>query len=292
MWFDRLAEEHDNMRAALDWSLTADPEVGLRIAVSLVRYWRLRGHVPEEWNYLTRLIALDPSPELRARALGVMAAIAAEEGEWDDAERYVEERGRLYRELGDEEGVIRALQNVGYVAQLRGDLDRAKAVYQEVLAKVRELGMDVGIPLRTLGDVARKQGRFSDAEALYEEALAFYESIGDECAGRIRLRRARGGARRSRPFRHGAGAAEASAFAARSTSIPGRDRLGPRNRGGRRHGRQVGGQVAREIRRVAGGVGDQNTRARFLRAGRRRCARRAWPRAIRCGVRSGPCAVA
>jgi predicted ATPase/class 3 adenylate cyclase len=182
LWFDRLGDEHDNLRAALDWSLTADPEVGLRIAVSLVRYWGLRGHVLEEWNYLSRLIALDPSQELRARALGVMTAIAAEEGEWDAAERYAEERGRLYRELGDEEGVIRALQNVGYVAELRGDLDRAKAVYQEVLPKVRELGMDVGIPLRTLGAVARKQGRFSDAEALYEEALAYNESIGDEAS--------------------------------------------------------------------------------------------------------------
>ena len=35
LWFDRLGEEHDNLRAALDWSLTSDPEIGLRIAVSL-----------------------------------------------------------------------------------------------------------------------------------------------------------------------------------------------------------------------------------------------------------------
>ncbi len=179
LWFDRLGDEHDNLRAALDWSLTADPEVGLRIAVSLTRYWYVRGPKSEAWNYLSRLIALDPSQELRARALGVMAAIAAEEGEWDDAERYAEERGRLYRELGDEEGAIRALGSVGYVAQLRGDLNRANVVFQEVLAKARELGMDVGFPLFNLGAVARKQGRFSDAEAVYEEALASFES-GDD----------------------------------------------------------------------------------------------------------------
>jgi tetratricopeptide (TPR) repeat protein len=53
-------------------------------------------------------------------------------------------------------------------------------VYLEVLPKVRELGMDVGVPLRNLADVARKQGRFSDAEALYEEAIATDESVGDE----------------------------------------------------------------------------------------------------------------
>ena len=174
------SEEHDNLRAALDWSLTADPEVGLRIAVSLGRYWLVRGHLPEARNYLSRLFALDPSPELRALALRGMATIAADLGEWDDAERYAEERGRLCRELGDEEGANRALQNVGHVAERRGDLDRANAVYQEVLAKARELGVDVGIPLRGLADVARKQGRFSDAEALYEEALAPFESVGDD----------------------------------------------------------------------------------------------------------------
>ena len=53
LWLDRLSEEHDNLRAALDWSLTADPEVGLRIAVSLVRYWAVRGYVPEARNYLS-----------------------------------------------------------------------------------------------------------------------------------------------------------------------------------------------------------------------------------------------
>ena len=126
------------------------------------------------------LIALDPSPELRALALRGMAAIAADLGEWDDAERYAEERGRLCRELGDEEGANRALRNLGYVAEFRGDLDRANAVYQEVLAKARELGMDVGLPLGILADVARKQGRFSEAEALYEEALASFESVGDD----------------------------------------------------------------------------------------------------------------
>ncbi len=109
-----------------------------------------------------------------------MMPIAADLGEWDDVERYAEERGRLCRELGDEEGANQALQFVGIVAESRGDLDRANVVYQEVLAKSRELGLDVGVPLSCLGDVARKQGRFSDAEAMYEEALASFESVGDD----------------------------------------------------------------------------------------------------------------
>ena len=109
-----------------------------------------------------------------------MVVITHALGQWDDAERYAEERGRLCRELGDEDGANRALQNIGRVAEFRGDLDRADAVYQEVLAKARELGVDVAVPLGNLADVARRQGRFSDAEALYEEALALVDSVGDD----------------------------------------------------------------------------------------------------------------
>ena len=294
LWLDRLGEEHDNLRAALDWSLTADPEVGLRIAVSLVRYWQFRGYVPEARDYLSVLFALDPSPELRALALRDMVAIAADLGEWDDVERYAEERGRLCRELGDEEGANRALLSLGFVAEFRGDLDRANAVYQEVLAKARELGLDVGVPLSRLGDVARKQGRFSDAEALYEEALAFFESVGDDawvafaCLGLAAVHVDQGRFDMARaPLRR-------SLSLTVSLRAPVMDQLRPRHRGARRHGCQVGGQVAREIRRGAGGDGRTTLQSsgRFIRAGRRRCGRRAWPRAIRCGVCSGPCAVA
>jgi tetratricopeptide (TPR) repeat protein len=73
-----------------------------------------------------------------------------------------------------------ACPSVGLVAEFRGDLDRANAVYQEVLTKARELGVGVGVPLTHLADVALKQGRFSDAEALYEEALAHFDLIGDD----------------------------------------------------------------------------------------------------------------
>ncbi len=82
LWLDRLGEEHGNLRAALDWSLTADPEVGLRIAVSLGMYWLIRSYLPEARNYFSVLIALDPSPELLALALRHMVAIAVDLGEW------------------------------------------------------------------------------------------------------------------------------------------------------------------------------------------------------------------
>ncbi len=178
-WLDRLDAEHANLRSALDWSLTSDPAAGLRLAVSLRRYWEIRGHLLEAWNYLSALNAFDHPPELRVVALRDLFSFATDLDELDEGERFAEERLRLCRELGDEDGANRALQNLGLVALGRGDLDGAKAVFQEVLAKARELGADIDVPLGNLAEIAWEQGRLADAEALYEEVLALREPSGN-----------------------------------------------------------------------------------------------------------------
>src|SRR5215211_3809072 len=45
-WLRRLDVEHDNMRAALAWSLhTHAAEMGLRLGRALDGFWQLRGHL-------------------------------------------------------------------------------------------------------------------------------------------------------------------------------------------------------------------------------------------------------
>jgi non-specific serine/threonine protein kinase len=127
-----------------------------------------------------RFVAVDPPPELRVLALRNLFLCAVVLDELDEAERYAEERRELCLALGDARGALRALQNFGIVADLSGDLDRAKAIYEEVLESAREDNGDVGIPLQNLASVAWKQRRLNDAEALYRESLAYYKAIGDE----------------------------------------------------------------------------------------------------------------
>jgi predicted ATPase len=52
LWLIRLGREHDNMRAALQWSQSpqGDPEIGLRLAVALASFWIIRGHFHEGRN--------------------------------------------------------------------------------------------------------------------------------------------------------------------------------------------------------------------------------------------------
>ena len=47
-WLQRLEEEHENLRAALDWSLVeAGSGRGLRFCGALQRFWWMRGHLSE-----------------------------------------------------------------------------------------------------------------------------------------------------------------------------------------------------------------------------------------------------
>jgi MalT-like TPR region len=123
---------------------------------------------------------LDQPPELQALALRDLFFVTAVLDELDEAERYANDRRALCLSLGDEDGASRALQNLGMVADLRGDLDRARTLYEAVVASGRERGVEVGIPLGNLAIIAWKEDRLTDAEVLAADALAELEAVSNQ----------------------------------------------------------------------------------------------------------------
>jgi tetratricopeptide (TPR) repeat protein len=73
----------------------------------------------------------------------------------------------------EDAGVAAALNNLGTIAGLRGDYERATAWHEAALALRRELGDTWGVAhsLTNLGDVASDQGVYERAATLYEEGL-------------------------------------------------------------------------------------------------------------------------
>ncbi len=49
---NRLDAEHDNFRAALEWSMETTVDKGLQLAAGLFRFWELRGYWFERLNWL------------------------------------------------------------------------------------------------------------------------------------------------------------------------------------------------------------------------------------------------
>ncbi len=57
-WLQRLEEEHENLRAGLDWSLVeAAAEASLRFCAALQKFWFARGHLAEGREWCARVLA-------------------------------------------------------------------------------------------------------------------------------------------------------------------------------------------------------------------------------------------
>ena len=78
-WLDRLEREHDNLRATLMWAANRpDPELAVRVAFALWRFWQQRGYLNEARVRLDDLRGRgwDLSPVLRARLAEARGGVA------------------------------------------------------------------------------------------------------------------------------------------------------------------------------------------------------------------------
>ncbi len=186
MWLDRLEEEHDNLRAALEWSKAAPEsgDVGLRLARGLWLFWYVRGHYSEGRAWLETMLARSrgASASERAKALTGTGFLAYRQGDYSGSIRFCTESLNAFRALGDQSGMAQVLYVMGLVAEHQGDYDRAKSLLMESL----DLGTQAGdkrrmaISLNTIGEVARCQGDYAAARVSYEESLALRRDVGDK----------------------------------------------------------------------------------------------------------------
>ena len=189
-WLERLDTEHDNIVAALSWSLErgGDTELALRMGAALGEFWYLRGYLGEGRRWLEEALAkTGPAPTVaRARALQRVSLLAIYQGDLDRAQGASEEGLEL-------EGVelFRTESGIGVAAELkrtlglavvhRGEFEQATELFEESLALSREAGNGRGVAnsLFRLGMMRRVGGDFESATELLEEALALCRAVGD-----------------------------------------------------------------------------------------------------------------
>jgi non-specific serine/threonine protein kinase len=179
-WLRSLEEDHDNLRAVLGWSLASSEEEScLRMAEALSCFWLRQGHLREGRSWLMRALAGTASSFWRARGLSGAAALAFEQGDYDEASLLGDEALVLFEEVGDRcrEAHVRCL--LGRVARGQGDLGRAGALTGEGLVMFRGLKDQAGMAaaMRDLGTVARAEGDHVRARGLLEEGLALLDEL-------------------------------------------------------------------------------------------------------------------
>jgi predicted ATPase len=184
-WPERLALEHDNFRAGLEWlTETGDAEWGLRLGTALFRFWEIREYLAEGRDRLGRLLKLAGAAaptKSRTRALFAAGVLAGEQGDYASAEKIISESQNIARQLGDKTGVVVSLNALAVFARDRGNVATARALFEESLALWRELGdlKAVARALSNLANVAKLQGDYDRARSLYAECLSIFRGLGD-----------------------------------------------------------------------------------------------------------------
>lgn len=186
LWLERLEMEHDNLRAALEWSKTETSRAveGLRLVGALWPFWEVRGFLSEGRRWIEGLLAVvgNTQASVRAKALRGAGVLASHQGDYERAATFLQESLALLHQLGDKRGAALSLNNLGIVARNQGDYARATALYEEGLALWRELGDKRGIAasLANLAIVARNQKDYSRATKLHEESLLLFRELGNK----------------------------------------------------------------------------------------------------------------
>jgi len=184
-WFDRLGQEHEQLRGALEWCLEHDPELGRRLGGVVWPFWMSRGHIPEGREWLNRLLAA-PAVELRtpgrARALYGAGTLAFMQGDGDSARPLHEESLAIAENLGDEEAVANALIGLARVSLLASDITEMRRRSEQSLAVARKSGnaRAEAQALHHVVEAMRRQGEIEAVIPLYHESIRLQRQLGSE----------------------------------------------------------------------------------------------------------------
>lgn len=180
-WHDRLEREHDNLRQALAWALDGgDPQVGVRLAGALRRFWNVRGHWSEGRMWIQRALDVGAAvaPAARAKVLYTGGVLAAQLDDNETATKMIEECLALRQSLGDRAGIADA---IWYLGNLAPDTARKVDLYEQSLALYKEIGDKRGIvgALLFLAPAIQTQGDASRAKELFQETLTIAREVGE-----------------------------------------------------------------------------------------------------------------
>ena len=189
-WLDLLELDHDNLRAALEWSIAERrTEEACRLVFAIWRFWQVRGHLVEGAHWCARVLALpaDAVPPLTLmRALEASGGIAYWRGEFTAAVDAYARALTLAEAHADPGAQANAAYNLAFAYGVpMSDIPRALELLRVAQANWEATGDRIGsaraawafgsfLQLGPPGRVARPQ--LAEALASARRALAVYRT--------------------------------------------------------------------------------------------------------------------
>lgn len=186
MWFNRLDQENENIRAALRWLLERDNiEAALRVCSALWIFWLVRDHRSEGLQWVERALArsarVQCSPMTRARANYAAGVLAESQGLHQRSVECWSESLAIYRQCDHQPGIAAILNRLGRV-YARSASSEAHDLYQKSLELARRCHEPyvTADALVSLADEALGLWNLAAAHTFFEESLAIFTSLGDK----------------------------------------------------------------------------------------------------------------
>jgi predicted ATPase/DNA-binding XRE family transcriptional regulator len=188
-WFQRLALDHDNFRAAQDWALAAGcPELAVRIVCGAGQFWEITGLLSEgRWRVAAALAVDDGSPPDRRWFLRYWAGtLAFHAGDFAAADAFARELLAIAEAHDDPLGMGVGLAQLSRA--IGADPARhmeAADLAQRAVATLAPLGHDewTGSAWSRLGTEYHRLGRLAEARDCYQRGLEVRRRRGcDYCA--------------------------------------------------------------------------------------------------------------
>jgi predicted ATPase/class 3 adenylate cyclase len=183
-WGERMADDYDNVRAAMTFALEHELTLALRLVGQLAFFVWLRGGFAEVRAWLDAILprAADEPSELVARAHEVAASIAGWIGDVAGQGRHADEAYAVFAAVGDEHGMADALRERGKTASASGDTTRGEAIYTELAELAARIGdrWNAAIALNNIGDLALQSGDWERVVDFCGRSSELRRELGDE----------------------------------------------------------------------------------------------------------------
>jgi predicted ATPase len=191
-WMAQLEDAHDNMRAALAWSVSADGELatGMALAGALGWFWLMSGRLQEAQSWYAQLLARRGQADdslAWARVLHGSALQLWGLGDLGQAEAIEESAVEMFRSAGEYRWLSYALALLARVRTGQGQLAEADALIGEARDVWRQVEVTYGQPFDAylryyLGSAALVRGDLGAAGEHLEASLRDLETAGDDLA--------------------------------------------------------------------------------------------------------------
>jgi predicted ATPase/DNA-binding XRE family transcriptional regulator len=184
IWFERLEHEHENIRAALTWSLHYGvPDVGLQLVGALWWFWLTNGYIREGYQWCNALMPYVDTvrPAVHAKALLATTALAWYLGQAEQMVALVEKSADLSRRSGNARDTALAWNLLAVLAAYRSEHEAAAEWHGQSLALMREAGdrWGIAVSLGTQGISTFNLQQFDQAKTCLTGALVIFRELGD-----------------------------------------------------------------------------------------------------------------